>query len=87
LNGRSLGTLWLAPWRVDATGTVRPGENLLEIEVVNPWNNRLVRDAQLPPERRLTFLAAPTVNKNSPLLPAGLLGPVTLRTAQIIEVK
>jgi hypothetical protein len=81
LNGQDLGTLWLAPWRVEITAAVRSGDNLLEIEVVNPWNNRLVGDASLPPEKRHTFLARDTVAKNAPLLPAGLLGPVTLRTA------
>ena len=85
LNGQTLATLWLAPWRVEITKAIRAGDNLLEIEVVNPWNNRLVGDAQLPPDKRLTFLAAPTVNKNAPLLPAGLLGPVTIQAARLEE--
>jgi hypothetical protein len=55
--------------------------------VVNVWNNRLVGDANLPPEKRRTFLAAPTVKQDSPLLPAGLLGPVILRTAETKEVR
>lgn len=78
VNGRDLGTLWLAPWRVDITKAVRTGNNVLEIEVTNVWNNRLVGDLNLPQEQRRTHLQAPTVNKNAPLLPAGLLGPVRL---------
>lgn len=82
LNGRRLGTVWTAPWRVDITAAARSGSNALEIEVVNPWNNRLVGDAKLPPDQRRTFLAKDTLSKNAPLLPAGLLGPVTIRAAE-----
>lgn len=78
LNGKDLGTLWLAPWRLDVTDAVQPGTNTIEIEVINVWNNRLVGDAAQPPAQRRTFLLAPTVNANAPLLPAGLLGPVRL---------
>lgn len=87
MNGRELATLWLAPWRVDITSAVKPGANTLEIVVVNPWNNRLVGDAALPAEQRHTFLAGPKVSKNAPLLPAGLLGPVRLWTAETVELK
>ncbi|MEI2727308.1 MAG: glycosyl hydrolase [Verrucomicrobiota bacterium] len=87
VNGRELATLWLAPWRVDITSAVKPGANTLEIVVVNPWNNRLVGDAALPAEQRHTFLAGPKVSKNAPLLPAGLLGPVRLWTAETVELK
>lgn len=80
VNGREFVTLWTPPWRLDITAAVKPGENTLEIEIVNPWNNRLAGDAALPAEQRRTFLTADTVKKNTPLLPAGLLGPVTLKT-------
>ncbi|MDB6018175.1 MAG: hypothetical protein JWR19_2664 [Pedosphaera sp.] len=48
LNGQNLGILWKPPFRVEITGIVRPGDNLLEVEVVNLWPNRLIGDAQLP---------------------------------------
>jgi len=48
------------------------------IAVINPWNNRLVRDSHLPADRRLTTLSLPTVKTNAPLRAAGLLGPVTV---------
>ena len=85
LNGKDLGTLWLAPWQIDISDVVKPGENTIEIEVVNVWNNRLVADAARPAEDRQTFLLAPTVKRGSPLLPAGLLGPVTL--SHMVEVQ
>jgi hypothetical protein len=81
VNGKNLGTLWCAPWRVDITESAKPGENTLEVEIINAWNNRLVGDAALPAERRRTFLLAPTVKPDAPLLPAGLLGPVAVRYA------
>ena len=76
VNGNDLGTIWTAPWRVDISNAVKTGVNTLEIEVINPWNNRLAGDAALPPEQRRTFITLPSVNKDTPLLPAGLLGPV-----------
>jgi len=87
VNGKELGTLWLAPWRVDVTEAVKPGQNTLEVEVVNVWNNRLAGDAALPESQRRTFIAVPTVNKDAPLLPAGLVGPVTLHSAIKVAAK
>jgi hypothetical protein len=54
LNGRELGVVWTAPWHVEVTGAARPGVNDLEIEVANLWPNRLIGDARLPKEQRLT---------------------------------
>jgi hypothetical protein len=82
LNGNDLGTLWLPPYQVDITSALIPGENQLEVAVVNPWNNRLLGDASLPPVRRRTYLQAPAAfNNNAPLLPAGWIGPAVLRHA------
>ncbi len=50
LNGRSLGVLWKPPFRVDVTGQVKPGRNVLSIKVTNLWPNRLIGDEQLPDE-------------------------------------
>jgi hypothetical protein len=48
LNGRDLGLLWKPPFRLDATDALRPGENKLEVRVVNLWPNRMIGDEQLP---------------------------------------
>jgi hypothetical protein len=48
LNGKDLGTLWKAPYRVDITGAVKAGENVLQIRVVNLLVNRMIGDEFLP---------------------------------------
>jgi hypothetical protein len=48
INGKDLGILWKPPFRVDVTDTLRPGENSLEVKVVNLWINRMIGDEQLP---------------------------------------
>jgi hypothetical protein len=85
LNGKKLGVLWTAPWRVDITEAVRPTGNELEIDVVNLWVNRVVGDLNLPKDKRLTethdVFRFGMVQKTTPLLDSGLLGPVTLQEA------
>ena len=77
LNGKDLGVVWCHPWRVDITSAVKPGENQLEIEVVNLWPNRLAGDRALPETQRRTQTNIP-IDPRKPLLPSGLLGPVRL---------
>jgi hypothetical protein len=78
LNGHDLGVVWCAPWRVDISRAIRPGENQLEITVANLWPNRLIGDQLLPPEKRFTSTTWNPFKKDSPLQPSGLLGPVKL---------
>jgi hypothetical protein len=46
MNGKDLGVVWCAPWRVEVTGAIKVGNNHLEIEVVNRWANRMIGDKQ-----------------------------------------
>ena len=46
LNGKDLGVIWCAPWQVEVSDTLKAGDNLLEIEVVNRWSNRMIGDKQ-----------------------------------------
>ncbi|MBZ4188140.1 glycosyl hydrolase [Niabella beijingensis] len=79
LNGTDMGVVWTAPWRVEVTGKLKQGNNDIRIEVINLWPNRLIGDAGLPAEQRRTNTNIP-FKKEDPLLPSGLLGPVTLTT-------
>jgi hypothetical protein len=48
VNGKDLGVLWNAPFRVEVTNALRPGDNLLEVQVTNLLVNRVIGDEQLP---------------------------------------
>jgi hypothetical protein len=48
LNGRDLGVVWAAPWRVDISSAVKAKNNKLLIKVTNCWANRQIGDEQLP---------------------------------------
>ena len=49
LNGKALGVVWTAPWRVSIPpGILRPSGNQLTIAVSNVWANRLIGDEQEP---------------------------------------
>jgi hypothetical protein len=63
---------------VEITGAIKPGDNALEIEVVNLWPNRLIGDGKLPVEQQRTRTNMGT--KKSAPLPSGLLGPVMIST-------
>ncbi len=104
LNGRNLGTLWCAPYRVDISSAIRPGVNQLEIRAASLWPNRMIGDAQLPevggarrnglaaawpewllngepiPNGRVAWAAYEPFKKDSPLVPSGLIGPVTIQS-------
>jgi hypothetical protein len=80
LNGRDLGVVWCAPWRVDVTDALKPGANELEITVANLWVNRLIGDAGLPAEKRRTWTSANPFKPDGALQESGLLGPVTLQS-------
>ena len=82
VNGQSCGIAWCPPFRVDITGAVKPGENKLEIEVVNFWPNRIIGDASLPPDQRLTQTNIRKLTANTPLMESGLFGPVQILERQ-----
>ncbi len=77
INGQDLGVAWCPPWRVSIPpGLLKASANQLVITAANTWNNRLCVDAALPENQRLTHCR---VGGNG-MQPAGLLGPVVLRT-------
>ena len=82
LNGEELGTLWCSPWRIDITDWVQETGNMLEIDIVNLWANRVIGDWKLPVEKRFTkthdVFRFDMLRESTPLTDAGLLGPVSL---------
>jgi alpha-L-rhamnosidase len=84
LNGKNLGILWCAPWRVEITNTVISKGNKLEVDVINLWANRVIGDLILPKEKRVTKthdkFRFDMLKSDSPLLDSGLLGPVEIST-------
>ncbi len=77
VNGQEVGQAWHAPYRLDVTGALKPGANEIEVQVVNAWVNRLIGDEQ-PNAAKITFADVKPYKADSPLLPSGLLGPVTV---------
>jgi hypothetical protein len=85
LNGKPLGILWKAPFRLDITEAAHVGTNHLELKITNLWPNRLIGDQKLPEDKRITWASVSLYKADSPLLPSGLLGPVTLSSAQDLK--
>ena len=77
VNGKPLGIVWHAPFRVDATEAMRPGANEVSIKVTNAWVNRMIGDQQ-PGATQYTFTTVKPYHADSPLMPSGLLGPVVV---------
>ncbi|MDE6342214.1 MAG: hypothetical protein K2K93_07845 [Muribaculaceae bacterium] len=117
VNGIEMPLMWKAPFECDITDAVRPGENLLEVDVTNLWPNRMIGDelepddlewsepliydyapgkpragcyltsnpdwlrngTERPSKGRKTVGCFKFFTADSPLLPSGLIGPVTLQ--------
>jgi hypothetical protein len=82
LDDWDLRTLWTKPFRLDVTEVLKANGNILEVDVVNLWTNRLIGDAGLLPEKCFTQSdVADRFKKGDPLLESGMLGPVMIRQA------
>ena len=81
MNGRALGQLWKAPYRIDISSAIRPGANRLEIKVTNEWTNRIIGDGAVPADKKVLAqdAAPPGRGGGRVTLPeSGLIGPVTI---------
>jgi hypothetical protein len=94
LNNKTLGVAWAKPYRFDVTDVIRPGDNLLIVEIANVWSNRLAGDANTGEQYTNTNITATNIkglNKISvpwrdvPLIDAGLFGPVNLITIKPVK--
>ncbi|UMB54112.1 hypothetical protein MKD41_01220 [Lutibacter sp. A64] len=78
INGKEMGGVWMAPYRLNITDAIKVGDNKLQIEVVNLWRNQLIKNKKLPLEKRYTWLETDDIKKNEKPHASGLLGPVTI---------
>jgi hypothetical protein len=78
VNGKSLGIVWKKPFRINATGSIKQGENKFIIKVTNLWVNRLIGDQQPDIKEKTTYVSFPFYKADSPLKVSGLLGPVNI---------
>lgn len=78
VNGVDCGTVWTAPYQADITSALKKGTNELEIEVTNTWANALkgVDEGKAPYDGIWTN--AKYRKQEATLLPAGLLGILTI---------
>jgi hypothetical protein len=87
VNGKSVGTVWKKPYRLDITSAVKAGSNAVSVKVTNLWVNRLIGDAQPGVTNKITFTTMPFYKADSPLLPSGLMGPVRVLEAKQAAAK
>jgi hypothetical protein len=80
LNGKDLGVLWSAPYRVDITSVLQKENNELKVNVINTWTNRIVGDRKLPKAQKRSSITLFVGWLSNAQLPGGLLGPVTIQT-------
>jgi hypothetical protein len=80
VNGNYVGGVWTSPYRLNITSYVKKGKNDLEVEVVNNWMNRLIRDKNLPDNEKITWQTFSYWAPDSPLQTSGLLGPVEIQS-------
>ncbi len=89
LNGRPLGQLWKAPYSIDVSSALQPGENKLAIKVTNQWTNRIAGDRAAPADKKILAQDAAPAGRGGggfggggALPESGLIGPVTLNRRQ-----
>src|SRR5690606_34330993 len=82
VNEVPCGWVCTAPYRLDITVAVNAGTSASDIKVTNTWANRLIGDRkEVGGGDRVTWTTAP-YRLSGTLQPAGLLGPVYIRTEQ-----
>ena len=83
VNGIPVQTVWRTPFVVRIDPQLHAGDNTLEIQVTNLWPNRIIGDLQPTATVRYTHTNVRAYTKDSPLLPSGLLEPVTVQIGRI----
>lgn len=72
VNSKDAGIAWCSPWILDITEFLVDGENDLEIHVANSLMNRMIYDASLKENERITYSYPMIAKPNEELQPSGL---------------
>lgn len=72
VNSHDVGVIWCSPWSLEITEYLKDGENLLEIHVANSLMNRMIFDASLKEDERVTYSYPEIVKEGDPLESSGL---------------
>jgi len=93
LNGTEIATAWSLPFRVRLGAALKPGRNVLELDVTNLAANRIrdldQRGVKWKIMREINFVNInykPFDASDWALMPSGLLGPVTLTPLHFPEL-
>jgi len=65
LNGKNLGILWRYPYQVEITKALIQGKNILEIDIVNTWWNRIIGDKQPNAKKQYTWTSFGSIDPNT----------------------
>lgn len=74
VNGHEAGVIWCSPWCLDITPYIIKGENKVSLRVTNVLSNRMIGDASLPEEKRITYSQPQIYFANDALKPSGIYG-------------
>ncbi len=92
VNGRDVSTAWSVPFRVRVGDALKPGRNVLELDVTNLAANRIhdldVRKVNWRIMREINYVNInyqPFDASTWSLVPSGLLGPVTLTPLKHVD--
>jgi len=87
VNGIPVQTMWRAPFVARIDPVLHAGDNTVEIQVTNLWPNRIIGDLQPGATTRYTHTNVRAYTKDSPLLPSGILEPVTVQIGNMQRFK
>ena len=92
INGQEVATLWALPYSCLVGRYLKPGENVLEVEVTNLPANRIAEmDRRQVPWRKFKDINVATINYKKGTyahwqpMESGLLGPVSLTPLQAMD--
>ncbi|MGE4434305.1 MAG: glycosyl hydrolase [Bacteroidales bacterium] len=81
VNAKEVGVVWCSPWNADITEYLLNGDNEIEIHVANSLMNRMIYDASLPENQRITYAYPVIASPNGNLVPSGL------KKVKIVRIK